>query len=81
MLLPLLFCSSRLHHCLPFFIVGRSPALSHATAGFLSPAALEVDLSGCSYIPKSVFKQLGFSCPRIVHLNLSMCSQVRVRAV
>ncbi|CAM9534788.1 unnamed protein product [Ascophyllum nodosum] len=45
-------------------------------SGFLNPAALELDLSGCSFVPKSVFKQLGFSCPRIVHLNLSMCTQV-----
>lgn len=42
----------------------------------MSPAALEVDLSDCSYVPKSVFKQIGFSCPRMIHLNLSMCSQV-----
>lgn len=58
------------HDLLPCFV--RHPVRK----GFLNPAALELDLSGCSYVPKSVFKQLGFSCPRIIYVNLSMCSQV-----
>eukprot|EP00903_Cladosiphon_okamuranus_P018836 g17325.t1 len=57
-------------------LVSSEKLTAFTLSGFLSPAALEVDLSGCSYVPKSVFKQIGFSCPRIIHLNLSMCSQV-----
>ncbi|CAM9752091.1 unnamed protein product, partial [Hapterophycus canaliculatus] len=57
-------------------LVSSKKLTAFTLSGFLSPAALEVDLSGCSYVPKSVFKQIGFTCPRIVHLDLSMCSQV-----
>ncbi|CAM9320882.1 unnamed protein product [Pylaiella littoralis] len=57
-------------------LVSSKKLTASSLSGFLSPAALEVDLSDCSYVPKSVFKQIGFSCPRIIHLDLSMCSQV-----
>ena len=63
------------HFSLPASRAPCEPRAAHS--GFLNPAALELDLSGCSFVPKSVFKQLGFSCPRIVHLNLSMCTQVK----
>ncbi|CAM9567501.1 unnamed protein product, partial [Discosporangium mesarthrocarpum] len=45
-------------------------------SGFLTPAALEVDLTGAATVQNCVFKQLGVSCPSLIHLNLSMCPQV-----